>query len=230
MQTTVTPDSRLCSAVPYLTRGGRVIDVGTDHAYLPIYLVREGIVSKALACDINQGPIDSARANIAAAGLTQHVDTLRTDGLHGTADFAPDDVMIFGMGGELIIKILSEAPWIRNERVGLILQPMSRAHLLRRWLLENGFAIYGESITHVDKYYQTIAARFCGKREEYSEEELLLGRLNVQNEPVHFAELVRHEIGVYEAILRGKSKSETADTSDEERILKFLRARLESLR
>ncbi|MBQ9131710.1 MAG: SAM-dependent methyltransferase, partial [Clostridia bacterium] len=94
------PDSRLLSAIPYLTKGGRAVDVGTDHAYLPIYLVQEGLISHALACDINAGPLRSARTNIAAAGLTNRIGTLRTDGLHGVESYAPDDVMIFGMGGE----------------------------------------------------------------------------------------------------------------------------------
>ena len=230
MQSIIIPDTRLRSAVPYLHCGGRVIDVGTDHAYLPIYLVKEGISTHALACDINQGPIDSARANIAAAGLEDRIDTLRTDGLHGTEGFAPDDIMVFGMGGELIIKILSEAEWIKNERIGLILQPMSRAHLLRRWLLQNGFAIVGESITREEKYYQTIAARYCGSSEEYTEEELLLGRLNIQNNAPNLGGFVEHEIGVWEAIRRGKSQSVTGNTSDEDRVLQFLNARLETLK
>ena len=172
MQAIPTPSVRLCSALSYLTKGGAVIDVGTDHAYLPIYLVGQGISSRALACDINRGPIESAQRNILAAGLSDSIATLCTDGLHGTEDFAPDDVLIFGMGGELIIRILSEAPWVKDPAIGLVLQPMTRAHLLRRWLLENGFAIVGETITHDDRYYQTVAARYCGKSEEYTEEEL----------------------------------------------------------
>ncbi|MBQ8311008.1 MAG: SAM-dependent methyltransferase [Clostridia bacterium] len=224
------PDSRLQSAIPYLKKGGRVIDVGTDHAYLPIYLVKQGIVGAALACDINRGPIDSARANIAAAGFTDRISTLQTDGLHGTEAFTPDDVMIFGMGGELIVKILSEAPWIRTSGIGLILQPMSRAHVLRRWLTENGFAIMGETLTHVDKYYQTIAARYAPDRaERYDGEECILGKLNILDKPPLFEGFLRHEIGVYEAILNGKAKSAHADTRDETRILNFLKQRLETL-
>lgn len=230
MQTIPTPSARLCSALPYLTRGGAVIDVGTDHAYLPIYLVGQGISSRALACDINRGPIASAQKNIAAADLADKIDTLCTDGLHGTESFSPDDVMIFGMGGELIIRILSEAPWVKNPAIGLVLQPMTRAHLLRRWLLENGFMIVGETITHEDRYYQTIAARYCGKCEEYTEEELLLGRLNIQNNAPHLCGFVKHEIGVYETILLGKSAAKSTDTKDEERILHFLRERLENLK
>ena len=230
MQNIFTPSARLCSALPYLKKGGAIIDVGTDHAYLPIYLVGQHISSRALACDINRGPIESAERNIAAAHLTKKIDTLCTDGLHGAENFDADDILIFGMGGELIIRILSEAPWIKNANIGLVLQPMTRAHLLRRWLLENGFEIVGETITLEDRYYQTIAARYCGNVEEYTEEELLLGRLNIQNQAPHLAGFIKHEIGVWEAILRGKSRAIDADTRDEERVLKFLMARLETLK
>ena len=230
MQTEIRPNSRLFSAVPYLLAGGRVADVGTDHAYLPIYLVKNGICAEALACDINQGPIESARANIAAAGLSERIGTLRTDGLHGVESFQPDDMMIFGLGGELIIRILEEAAWVMNERIGLVLQPMSRAHLLRAYLLENGFSIVGETLSHEDKYYQTIAARYCGRVETYTEEELLLGKWNIETVPPHFEGFLRHEIGVYEAILKGKSRSRAADTRAEEQILNLLNARLEKIR
>ena len=230
MQTIPTPSARLCSALPYLTQGGAVIDVGTDHAYLPIYLVGQNISSRALACDINRGPIESAERNIAAAGLSNRIATLCTDGLHGTEDFFPDDVMIFGMGGELIIRILSEAAWVKNPSIGLVLQPMTRAHLLRRWLLEEGFEIVGETITHEDRYYQTVAARYCGKSEEYTEEELLLGRWNIQNNAPQLRGFVEHEIDVWQAIRRGKSRSAAADTRDEDRVLQFLKARLETLK
>lgn len=222
MQNVTIPGARLCSALPYLRKGDRIVDVGTDHAYLPIYLVREGLVSRALACDINQGPIHSARANIAAAGLTDVIETRLTDGLHGVKDFCPDDVLIFGMGGELIVKILSEAPWVKDPSIGLILQPMSRAAVLRKWLTENGFAITGETITFEDKYYQTIAARYCGENIVYSETELAVGRLNIERCPPLFEGFVRHEISVLDAVLRGKSLSCRANTSFEERMKKNL--------
>ena len=215
MQNLILPDTRLRSAVPYLKRGGSVIDVGTDHAYLPIYLVSEGISSRVLACDINRGPILSACKNIAAAGLADKIDTLQTDGLHGTESFGADDVMVFGMGGDLIVRIHSEAEWIRQASVGLILQPMTRAATLRAWLLKNAFEIVGESITYEDKFYQTIAARYCGKSSEYSPVELLLGRCNLTERPLLFEGLVRHEIRVLNAIVKGKSQSLSADVSEE---------------
>lgn len=229
MQTVINEKGRLASAVPYIAKGARVADVGTDHAYLPIHLVERGIACEALAADINQGPIDSARANIAAAGLADRIQTLKTDGLHGVEAFAPDHILIFGMGGELIIRILSEAPWIKRDGITLILQPMSRAHLLRAYLLENGFAITGETLTFEDKYYQTVVARYGGEAvsNDYSAEELLIGRLNLQNKPPLLRGFLEHEIGVLKAVLAGKAKSARADTSSEETLLSILLERLE---
>ncbi len=210
--------ARLSSAVPYIKKGGCVADIGTDHAYLPIYLVQNGIADRAVACDINEGPIRSARANIEAAGLAGRIDTLHCDGLHGVERFSPDDVLIFGMGGELIVKILSEAPWIKTDRIGLILQPMSRASVLRRWLTENGFAITGESLSWEDKYYQTVAARYTGETSVYSEAELQVGRRNIEGRPPLFEAFVRHEIAVIDKILAGKARANGADASADERM------------
>lgn len=223
------PDARLQSAIAYITKGGRVADIGTDHAYLPIHLVKEGIVNFAVAADINLGPILSARSNIEAAGLSDRIDTAHTDGLHGIESYHPNDILIFGMGGELIVKILREAPWVKDASIGLILQPMSRASVLRHWLGENGFAILSETITDPAKFYQTIYARYDGKGENYTEEELVLGKRNIEKNPPLFADFVKHEISVHQKILDGKRKSAGQDASDEVRILTFLKNRLESL-
>ncbi len=231
MQTVISPGGRLHSAVSYISRGAHVADIGTDHAYLPIYLVKEGIAQKALAADINQGPIDSARANIAAHGLSERIETLKTDGLHGVESFAPDHILIFGMGGELIVRILSEAPWIQKKGITLILQPMSRAQILRAHLLESGFSIVGETLTFEDRYYQTIVARYEGDtvHNDYSTEELLLGRINMQSTPPLFKGFLKHEIGVLQTVLKGKSKSVSADASAETELLRILLERLEKL-
>ena len=229
MNQTPTPDARLLSAIPYLKKGGIVADIGTDHAYLPIYLVREGIALRAVAADINRGPILSAEENVRAVGLSDRIDLLQTDGLHGVREYHPDDILIFGMGGELIIRILQEAPWIKNADIGLVLQPMSRAHLLRRWLTENGFRIYGETITDTSKFYQTIHARFDGVGERYNEEELLLGRRNIEGNPPLFEGFVRHEISVHQRIIEGKQRSADTDCSDELRAMDFLNKRLEKI-
>ena len=234
MNSTIKLSKRLSAAAAFVRKGSFIADVGTDHAYLPIYLVTNGLASHALACDINEGPIASARANIAAAGCEGRIETLRTDGLAGTEAYAPDAVLIFGMGGELIARILSDAPYIKNDGITLVLQPMSRVAYLRRWLLENGFEIIGESLSLEGKYYQTIAARFAPGKAlgvcSYSEEELLLGRHNIAENGTYFCGFLAHEIAVLERIVKGKEWSSFADADEERALLNVLKQRLEMLK
>ncbi len=222
MQTIQKPGVRLSAALPYLTRGGTLADIGTDHALLPIRAVAQGFSSRAVACDINRGPLESAKKNIEAAELTQSIDTLQTDGLHGVEPYAPDDVLVFGMGGELIVRILSQAPWVKNVDIGLVLQPMTRASLLRRWLSENGFAVTGESIVFEDKYYQIIAARYTGVPERHTDAEYAVGWQNIAARPPLFEGFVRHEIKVLQKIVLGKSRAKDADAAEERALIKQL--------
>jgi tRNA (adenine22-N1)-methyltransferase len=222
---------RLGTALTYIQAGERVADIGTDHAYLPIHLIREGIASRALAADINEGPLESARLNVREAGLEGKIDLLLTDGLHGVRDWHPDRILIFGMGGELIAKILSEADWVRDPAIGLVLQPMSRAAFLRRWLQENGFAITGETLSFEDRFYQTLSVRWTEEKiESYSEGELLLGRENLRARSPLFLEFVRHERAVMQRILDGKKRARSVDCSEELRLMEFMDSLLEGER
>ena len=157
------------TAVPYI-RGGRLVaDIGTDHAYLPIYLceqrrlspvtAKNGELLCAIAADINKGPVERADQHIAKARLTKYIKTLRTDGLTGLDAYDPADIIIFGMGGELIASILEAAPWAGEAGKRLILQPMTHAEKLREYLLKTGFAIIGETLSREgDRIYQTLCA------------------------------------------------------------------------
>ncbi len=160
---------RLLTAVPYI-RGGRLVaDIGTDHAYLPIYLCEQrkltpvtagnGETLCAIAADINKGPVERADQHIAAARLTKYIRTIQTDGLRGLDVYNPDDIIIFGMGGELIAAILEASPWVAQVGKRLILQPMTHAEKLREYLLSAGYAIIGETLSREgDRIYQTICA------------------------------------------------------------------------
>ncbi len=161
---------RLLTAVPYVRPGRLVADIGTDHAYLPIHLCESGVLTPtaerpicAIAADINRGPVERADIHIRAAGLADRILTVQTDGLSGLDAHDPDDIIIFGMGGELIAAILAAAPWIRRAGKRLILQPMTHAEKLRAHLLASGFCITGETLSREgERIYQTMCAEWRG--------------------------------------------------------------------
>ena len=169
--------NRLAAAASFVRRGSVIADVGTDHAWLPIYLLSKGIATRAVASDINEGPLCRARINIPKA-LKSKIELRLTDGLCGIEDFGADDILICGMGGELIARILADAPFTKNEKLRLILQPMTKAPYLREFLLREGFEITDEKLALDDRIYQIICAEYRSKCESYSPIELLLGKKN----------------------------------------------------
>ncbi|MBQ9162451.1 MAG: SAM-dependent methyltransferase [Clostridia bacterium] len=173
---------RLMTATKYV-RGGVVADVGTDHAYLPIFLCSEGFLHGdgdvlAIASDINAGPVERASLHIRTAGLSDRIVTVQTNGLSGLDKYAPTDIIIFGMGGELIAAILEAAQWVRRDGIRLILQPMTHAEKLCSALATLGFAIVGNTYSQEgDRLYRTICADYAPDfaQTDYSDAELLLG-------------------------------------------------------
>ena len=221
-------DERLKSAVPYLKKGGRIADVGPDHAYLPIYLVENGISSFAVASDLRAGPLEHAEANVKAAGLSDKIELVLCDGLTLIEPYRPDDILLFGMGGELIVSILDAAPWVKNEAIGLVLQPMSHPEILRAYLLEKGFAILGESLSFADRIYQTIYARFGAKdKTPYTEVELLIGRHNLAEKSPLLRPLLLREIDILNRVIAGKQNASDPDTAKEQTLLRQLNEELE---
>lgn len=173
-------DNRLLACASFVRHDSIVADIGSDHAYLPIYLVSEGICPRAIASDINKGPVDRARANIALSALSDKIDVLLADGLDKAAGFSPDDVVIAGMGGELIRDIIAASDYARRDGVRLILQPMTMPDALRAYLAAEGFKIVGETVcTAADKYYQVICAEYDGKPYTLKHAQLLFGPLNL---------------------------------------------------
>ncbi len=161
---------RLATAVPYVRRGHVVADIGTDHAYLPISLCETEVLLPlkrgdicAIAADINAGPVARAEMHIAAASLADRIVAVKTDGLANLEAYAPTDIIIFGMGGELIASIIAAAPWIRTVRTRLILQPMTHAADLRAALVGTGWRIVGETLSREgERIYQTLCAEWDG--------------------------------------------------------------------
>lgn len=179
-------DARLSAAASFARCGKVAADVGTDHAMLPIVLVSDGIAPRAVASDINEGPLARANLNISDAGLADKIETVLTDGLDGLEDSGAEDIFILGMGGELISRIVLSSTLPKRPGVKLIMQPMTHAHDLRRDLGAAGFTVTDEVLSEDNcngkgngRIYQTITAEYTGVAEEYTPEELVLGRINI---------------------------------------------------
>ena len=137
---------RLRCIADCVPRGARLADVGTDHGYLPVWLLLNGRIAYAFASDVNEAPLARAKRTAEEYGASERICFRLCDGLDGFAPGEADTIAIAGMGGETIIAILRDAPWLTRDAVTLLLQPMTKAELLRPWLVENGFRIDGERL------------------------------------------------------------------------------------
>ena len=165
---------RLAAIAARVPPGFRLADIGTDHAYLPAYLLLEGTIPSAVASDVNRGPLDRGRETARQAGVEEKIDFRLSDGLNGLEANEADVIVIAGMGGELIARILSEAPWTREKL--LLLQPMTAQPELRRWLNGNGYRIEGEAVVREGQKLYVILTVRGGTDEPYSPGELWAGR------------------------------------------------------
>ena len=153
----ITLDGRLSSVAKFVRWGARFADIGTDHAYLPVFLLCRGVIERAVCSDINSGPLDNARATARAAGVFDKIDFVLADGASALSGFGITDMAICGMGGELIARIIEDAPYIKENRVRLILQPMTRQEQLRTYLYQNGFSLTDcDYVTEGGKHYTVI--------------------------------------------------------------------------
>jgi len=130
---------RLAAIAEFVSKGDVIADVGTDHGYLPAWLIQNGICSAAIASDIRERPLHSAVQSADAAGVADRIDFRLCAGLEAYEKDDASCIVIAGMGAETIIGILSAAPWTKGKK--LILQPQTKHNLLRFWLSDNGYGI-----------------------------------------------------------------------------------------
>lgn len=150
---------RLQTVANAVTPGSRVADVGTDHGYVPIYLVERGLCPGAIAMDVNEGPLARAEEHIRAEGLSDRIQTRKSDGLVALAPEETDAVVIAGMGGALMCRILQDATAFLEAGRELILQPQSEWFKVRRLLSVSGYRIIQEWFLEEEgKYYVVIKA------------------------------------------------------------------------
>ena len=214
---------RLTSAAEFVRQGARFADVGTDHAYLPIFLLSEGRISYALCTDINEGPLASAVANAKDAGLFEKMDFCLTDGAAALSGYGITDMAICGMGGDLIASIVEAAEYLRDENINLILQPMTKQEALRENLYRMGYEIVSESYScDAGKYYVCMQVTYSGasKAIEEIEREICPVNAKIVNKDLQISYL-KKKISTYKKIIGGK-KSGGNDNPRELSLVKMI--------
>ena len=217
-------NARLLCAAELTRQDATFADIGTDHAYLPLFLLDSGKIKFAYCCDINEGPLASARKNAEERARLDKTEFILTDGATVLSGKGITDYAICGMGGELIADIIERAPHLKDGSLNLILQPMSSIEELRYYLAEDGFEITDESICHAQgKLYQCINCSYTGNQYNLTPAEATLGKLNIEkgtSNPYFKALLSKHSEQTKHIIL-GKQKG-GSDASKEKMLLSEL--------
>lgn len=169
---------RLAAAAKMVRPAKSFADIGCDHGYLPVYLVQNGIVESAFACDINEGPLSKCKEVAAEQGLEDKITCILAPGLEGLKKNDAKEIAICGMGGELIADIIMACPFSKSKDVHFVLNPMTRQHVLRRRLCENGFEI-GNDIIVADgrHYYNVLETWYTGNCIKHDESYYFLGNI-----------------------------------------------------
>ncbi len=162
---------RLKAVADSVTKGNRVADVGCDHAYISIYLIENDIAPYVIAMDVNKGPLSRAKENIKRKNYEDRIETRLSNGLEKMVPNEADTILLAGMGGVLMIKILEEGNEVVNSAKELVLQPQSEIPLVRKYIHSIGYQIKEEQILMDEgKYYIVIKAMKSDKIETYDKE------------------------------------------------------------
>ena len=222
----ITIDNRLKVCADMVSGNGIVCDVGTDHAYLPAYLIENNICDYAIASDINEGPLKFAQQTIIKYHIEDKIRLLKSDGLKNIPSENVSDVVIAGMGGETIAEIISGTQWLKSG-VNLVLQPMTRAGYLRKWLYKNGFEIAEEKAVIQDRFiYTAIRAFYSGYKFNIGKVTEITGRINIETDAG--MKYCQNQLSKINNIAMGLSKAgKTEDSQEYQRIAERLTIMME---
>ena len=213
-------NKRLETILSHIDTGVGVIDVGTDHGYLPAALAERGYTGHLFASDIHKGPLDTAARTAQRAGVSDQIRFILCDGLDECPPEAVDTIVIAGMGGDMICRILDRAEWCMDRRYKLILQPMTKQEVLRYWLVNNEFEIGSEELV-LDNgiIYQVIVARFGGTT-RLTDAELYTGRFaSISRSPLFPVHIDRY-IERFERAYAGIRSSAAADAAGKAAVIR----------
>lgn len=210
--------TRLETCAGFVREGRVVADIGTDHAYLPIWLTATGKVSRAYASDINEEPIKVAEENITKHNLCDKITAFTGAGLEKIPQDDVDDIVIAGMGGDNIVGILDAAKWLKNRRYRLILQPMSKAEKLREYLYRNNFDIIKEkAVCEANRIYTVISAEYSETPVDFSEFNIYAGGLS--NDDENSIELLKKKAFIL--LVEAEGHAACGDSEGETRLRKL---------
>ncbi len=160
---------RMQMVADMVTKGNVAADIGCDHGFVSIYLIEQGICPRVIAMDVNEGPLLRAKEHIAERALEAYIDVRLSDGIEKLEKKEAESIIIAGMGGKLVMKILSAHMDKVRDCKEIILQPQSELHLVRHFLVENGFVIEQEDmVEEAGKFYPCIRAVWKEEKISYS--------------------------------------------------------------
>lgn len=170
--------SLIASLVP---NGARVCDIGTDHGYLSIELIKSGVAASVIATDVNEKPLSRAKKNAEKSGIS--IELRLCDGLAGITPNEADTVIIAGMGGEVISGILERGKEVATKASLILLQPTTSPETLREFLFKNGYEILKEEpLLENEKLYSIIACKYSGIFTDYKPYSCFIGTLSPKSQ------------------------------------------------
>lgn len=204
-------------------------DIGTDHAYLPVWLIEQGRITKAIAGDIAAGPCQAARSTIAQHGLQQQVEVRMGSGLSVVQPGEASCITIAGMGASTMIAILEADLAVAEAAEALILQPMAGAASLRKWLCTHGWELADEELVDDAPHFYEIMAARRGVSREYSEVEYAVGPVLLAKKHALVGRQLERQLSTTRQLLENMGRSERAKESNKYKELQQLQAALEVL-
>ena len=194
---------RLLAIANLVDKNNIIADIGTDHGYIPVYLLKNNIVKYAIAADINKGPLDNAKKEIMLNKLENKIDLRLGSGLTVIKEGEADEAIIAGMGGVLISDIIETSKKVAMSLKKIILQPMQASDELRKYLYENGYEIVDETLAKEDfRLYEIIVVKYTGESKKIEDEIFYeVGKKLVDKKDPLVYEFIEKKIKSYENVL-----------------------------
>lgn len=194
---------RLLKIASLIGEGKKIADIGTDHGYIPVYLLKNNKIKYAILADVNKGPLENARKEVRHNKLEEKVELRLGSGLEVLNENEVDEVIIAGMGGILISELLEAKKSVSHTIEKLILQPMQAQSELRKYLYNNGYEILNEVLVKEDfRIYEVIIAKYTGKNTDIKDEIYYeIGSKLIENKDELLNEFINKKIISYENII-----------------------------